>query len=165
MKLVNPNIKYIKTFRKYVNQYKEKKDKFYLGIYEEAFDSFSHYVKLLEDNAIGENLPYGWASYRTFWLDDEGEIVGVIRIREQDIEYYGHIGYDIAPFYRKKGYGKKLLELGLTKAKEMGLKEVILTCDERNIGSQRVIEINGGEIIKSIENEDGKNFYVYEIRL
>lgn len=165
MKLVDPNIKYIKSFRIYVNQYKQKKDKFYLDIYQEAFDSFSHYVKLLEDNAIGKNLPYGWAAYRTFWLEDENEIVGVIRIREKDLEYYGHIGYDIAPLYRKKGYGKKILELGLEKVREMGLTTVVLTCHERNIPSQRVIENNGGEIIKTLENEDGKTYYVYEIKL
>ena len=40
MILVDPNIKYIKSFRTYVNQYKERNDRFYLGIYEEAFDSF-----------------------------------------------------------------------------------------------------------------------------
>lgn len=165
LKLVDPNIKYIKTFRKYVNQYKEKNDRFYLDIYQEAFDSFSHYVKLLEDNAKGKNLPYGWAAYRTFWLEDENEIVGVIRIREKDVEYYGHIGYDIAPLYRKKGYGKKILELGLEKAKEMGLDTVILTCHERNIASQRVIENNGGEMIKTLETEEEKTYYVYEIRL
>lgn len=165
MQLVDPNIKYIKTFRKYVNQYKEKNDKFYLGIYEEAFDSFSQYVKLLEDNAYGKNLPYGWAAYRTFWLEDQGEIVAVIRIRERDVEYFGHIGYDVAPKYRKKGYGKKTLQLGLLKAKDMGLKEVILTCHERNLPSQKIIETNGGEMIKTIENPDGKIYYVYEVRL
>ena len=164
MQLVDPNIKYIKTFRKYVNQYKEKNDKFYLGIYQEAFDSFSQYVKLLEDNAHGKNLPYGWASYRTYWLENDGEIVGVIRIREKDIEYYGHIGYDIAPLFRKKGYGKKILELGLLKAKEMGLKDVILTCHERNLASQKIIENNGGHMITTIEDPDRKIYYVYEVK-
>lgn len=165
MKLVDPNIKYIKSFRTYVNQYKEKNDKFYLGIYEEAFDSFQQYVKLLEDNAIGKNLPYGWASYRTFWLEDDNEIVAVIRIREKDVEYYGHIGYDVAPKYRKKGYGKKILQLGLEKAKEMGLSEVILTCHEKNFSSQKIIEFNGGDLIKEIEDPNGKLYYVYEILL
>lgn len=47
----------------------------------------------------------------------------------------------------------------------MGLDTVILTCHERNIASQRVIENNGGEIIKTLENEEGKTYYVYEIRL
>ena len=165
MILVDPNIKYIKSFKTYVNQYKERNDRFYLGIYEEAFDSFSKYVTLLEDNAQGKNLPYGWSAYRTFWLEDKGEILAVIRIRDKDVEYYGHIGYDVAPLYRKKGYGTKILELGLEKAKKMGLKKIILTCLDKNWASQKIIEKNGGEMIKTIENDDGKIYYAYEVRL
>lgn len=166
MILVDPNIKYIKTFRKYVYQYKEKKDRFYLEIYAEAFSSFTKYVELLEANAVGKSLPYGWASYRTYWLlNNDEDIVGVIRIREKDFEFYGHIGYDIAPKYRKKGYGTKLLELGLLKAKEMGLNSVVLTCHEKNIGSQKIITNNGGEIINTVENPDGEIYYAYIIDL
>ncbi len=110
-------------------------------------------------------MPYGWSAYRTFWLEDKGEILAVIRIRDKDVEYYGHIGYDVAPLYRKKGYGTKILELGLEKAKKMGLKKIILTCLDKNWASQKIIEKNGGEMIKTIENDDGKLYYAYEVRL
>ena len=47
----------------------------------------------------------------------------------------------------------------------MGLKKIILTCLDKNWASQKIIEKNGGEMIKTIENDDGKIYYAYEVRL
>ena len=59
-------------------------------------------------------------------------------------KFGGHIGYGIAPSERKKGYGKIQLKLGLEKAKKIGLKKVLITCDDNNIGSAKTIEACGG---------------------
>ena len=56
----------------------------------------------------------------------------------------GHIGYEIRPSQRRHGYGTALLRLGLEKARERGLRRVLLTCTETNIGSRKIIEANGG---------------------
>ena len=61
----------------------------------------------------------------------------------------GHFGYMIRPSKRRQGYGKVILRLGLEQARKMGLKRVLVTCDENNIGSKKVIEYNGGQF----ENE------------
>ena len=63
-----------------------------------------------------------------------------MRIRHQEVESGGHIGYDISPVYRKKGYGFQILKLALKKALEIGLKEVIVTCNINNIASKKIIE-------------------------
>jgi len=55
-----------------------------------------------------------------------------------------HIGYEIRPSKRRCGYGTALLRLGLDKAHEWGLHQVVLTCDETNTGSRKIIEANGG---------------------
>ncbi|GAL14946.1 acetyltransferase [Vibrio astriarenae] len=39
-----------------------------------------------------------------------------------------------------------MLELALVKAQELGLNRVMLTADEDNIASRRVIEANGGQL-------------------
>ncbi|WP_208919150.1 GNAT family N-acetyltransferase [Paenibacillus uliginis] len=58
----------------------------------------------------------------------------------------GHIGFVIRPSERSKGYGKLLLKELLDKAKEKQISEVLLTCDEDNAASRRIIESNGGRL-------------------
>jgi predicted acetyltransferase len=43
--------------------------------------------------------------------------------------------------------------MGLEKARERGLYRVLLTCDETNIGSRKVIENNGGELENAVQVE------------
>ncbi|MFL5802127.1 MAG: GNAT family N-acetyltransferase [Roseiflexaceae bacterium] len=39
---------------------------------------------------------------------------------------------------------------GLEKARERGLHRVLLTCDETNIGSRKIIEANGGQLENAV---------------
>ena len=56
---------------------------------------------------------------------------------------------------RNKGYGKKMLSLALPKAKALGLNRVLITCDETNLGSRKIIEENGGVYEDSVSQGDG----------
>ncbi|NUJ97377.1 GNAT family N-acetyltransferase [Candidatus Gracilibacteria bacterium] len=103
-----------------------------------------------------------------FFLIDDSEILGGIQIRHHInhpnlIELGGHIGYGIAPKYRKKGYATVMLQLGLEEAKKLGLKKVLLTCDIGNIGSNKVIQKNGG-VFERKTNDGAKNRYWIEIK-
>jgi predicted acetyltransferase len=62
----------------------------------------------------------------------------------------GHIGYQICPAHRRQGYGKAILRLGLEKARARRLRRVLVTCDETNIGSKRIIEASGGQLENGI---------------
>ncbi|MGM1045119.1 MAG: GNAT family N-acetyltransferase [Bacillota bacterium] len=55
----------------------------------------------------------------------------------------GHIGYVIRPSERSKGYGKLLLKQLISMAKDKQISKVLLTCDEDNAASRRIIESNG----------------------
>jgi predicted acetyltransferase len=93
--------------------------------------------------------PPGILPYEDFWLL-EGDIwIGLLTLRlelnEQFLHSGGHIGYVIRPSKRRCGYGTTLLRLGLEKARERGLSRVLLTCDETNTGSRKIIETNGGQ--------------------
>ncbi len=73
----------------------------------------------------------------------------------------GNIGYGINPKYWKQGYGTKMLELGLEKAKDL-IKEdkVLITCDDDNIGSSKVIENNSGILENKVKNIiDGEEIF------
>ena len=78
----------------------------------------------------------------------------------------GHIGYNIRPTERKKGYGTAILSLTLAKARGLGLKEVIVTCDSDNVGSLVIIEKNGGQHISTAASDhSGKQVNRYKIVL
>lgn len=93
----------------------------------------------------------------SYWLMENGKIIGTSRLRPQLNERFyrvgGHIGYDIAPSYRRKGYGTKLLALTLEKARALGLREVLITCDDDNIGSRKIIANNKGILKEIFEDE------------
>ena len=50
----------------------------------------------------------------------------------------------IRPSQRRRGYGTRILALTLDKARLLGLERVLVTCDDDNLGSARIIEKNGG---------------------
>lgn len=113
--------------------------------------NFSDYIQRLSNNVKGINLSEGHVPNSCFWyVNDDNVIVGVIRIRHNiDSELLalevGHIGYDVAPSHRGQGNGKTMLRLALLKAKSLGIKRTLITADEDNWASRKVIEANSGE--------------------
>jgi len=107
----------------------------------------------------------------TYWLVADGlRIVGTSRLRHWLVPHLekegGHIGYDIRPSERKKGYGTEILSLTLAKARGLGLREVIVTCDSDNEGSLKIIEKNGGQHINpAVSDHSGKQVNRYKIVL
>ncbi len=92
------------------------------------------------------------APEHVFWLVREGrEIIGTTRIRPDLPDHrqrrIGHVGFDIRPSERGKGYGTRLVALVLERAKAMGLERVCIVCARRNAASARVIQNNGGRLV------------------
>ena len=85
---------------------------------------------------------------------DEDTWIGLLTLRAQINEQFlhsgGHIGYVIRPSKRRSGYGTAILRLGLEKARTRGLQRVLLTCDETNMGSRKIIEANGGQLENAV---------------
>ncbi|MGO9486492.1 MAG: GNAT family N-acetyltransferase [Rhodomicrobium sp.] len=92
----------------------------------------------------------------TFWLMDGAAFIGSASIRARiDVpalaHYGGHIGYGIRPPMRRKGYGTRVLALALQVCRGMGMGIVRISCAEDNIGSRRIIEANGGVLLRRCE--------------
>jgi predicted acetyltransferase len=67
----------------------------------------------------------------------------------------GHIGYVVVPEFRRRGYATTILRLSVQIAREkLGIKRVLVTCDDDNIGSIRTIEKNGGILENVISGPD-----------
>ncbi|MFC4427671.1 GNAT family N-acetyltransferase [Deinococcus navajonensis] len=96
----------------------------------------------------GNVLPEGFVHSEYRWLVDGQEYLGRVSIRyslnRRLRESGGHIGYEIRPSARRRGYGTLILRLALERARELDLGPVLVTCDVDNFGSRGVIEANGG---------------------
>ena len=93
------------------------------------------------------------------WAVAEGRFVGRIAIHHglnaARRRLGGHIGYDTVPSVRGQGVATQMLRQALPVALSLGLTEVLLTCDDTNLASIRVIERNGG-VLRETRALDGR---------
>lgn len=157
--LVSPSNEYKKSYLEALKEAREEDGETQLLKPSEG-QSFEDFVKIQNDNAKGLSLPPGYIPATTFWLIDNDGIMGRIQIRHELTEKLnkegGHIGYYIKPSKRGMGYGNKILEMGLIEAKRIGLTKVLITCDDDNVGSWKIIESNGG-VLENIVESDTSN--------
>lgn len=116
-------------------------------------------IQIFKDNRNQEKLPAHYVPSYDYFAVDEDKFIGVIHIRvrltENLLKYGGHIGYGVNPKYWNLGYGKEILKLGLEKAKDLVLEDkILITCDDDNIASSKIIEYNGGILENKVENTD-----------
>ena len=122
-------------------------------------ESFADFLAGLRRESEGVGLSEGQVPQTTYWLlRSDGVIVGTSRLRHYltpELSVWGgHVGYEVRPTERRKGYGTRLLALTLEKARARGLDRVLLTCDDDNVGSYRVIEGNGGRLAGRVTPPD-----------
>lgn len=130
--------------------------------------NIDQYLQKIEDYSRGENLFPDCPEEHTFFLIDGEDYVGRVSIRKHLTEKFkyhgGHIGYDIRPSKRGRGYGNKILGLALEKAKELGLSKVMMTCRVDNVASRKIIQRFGGEFVDEVfDDQRGlqiKRFYL-----
>lgn len=157
MKLILPTIQYKQSYLEAVEEGKDETQVTRIDKPEEG-QSFEEFVKRQLGRAEGLYLPEGWVPCTELWLIDNNKFIGRINIRHSLTEFLlrvgGHIGYWIRPSERNKGYGKEILRLALPEAKKLGIKKTLITCDETNLGSQRIIETNGGALENIVDMGD-----------
>jgi len=151
-RLYKPLIEYRKAFLMMALDYEnsEDKDKRYFNeVAKKSFD-YPGYIRKLHSHSMGIDLDRGLVPYDTYWMMDDNKksIFAVSRLRhrlnENSIIEGGHIGYDVPPSMRKRGYATMILGLTLEKAAGIGLRRVLVTCDFDNEASDKVIVRNGG---------------------
>lgn len=103
-----------------------------------------------------------------FWAVYDGHVVGRISLRhrlEGNLHKIGgHIGYEVSPKWRKKGFATEMLRqiLVTENAKEIG--RLLLTCSPTNEASNKTILSNGGRFEKKVYvdfiNEDRNHYWI-----
>ena len=104
--------------------------------------SFRRYLDVLAEQERGENLPANHVPSTFLFAFAGTSIVGRVSIRHSLNPYLerfgGHIGYVVVPEYRRQGYATAILRQSLQIARQkLGLKRVLVTCDDDNVGSIR----------------------------
>lgn len=76
------------------------------------------------------------------------------RLNQRLLEDGGHIGYAVRPQFRRRGYATVILRQSLIIARAEGVERVLMTCDDNNQASIRIIESAGGVLEDIRPNPD-----------
>jgi len=154
---VLPSTKYKKSFLEAVREFKKENNLYVLSVdisVEKITKNFPEYVEQIRNLAKGIHLTKGYVPETVYWLVDGNEFLGRASIRHRLTSklrtFGGHIGYEVRPTQRKKGYGKEILKWALKKAKKLGIKKVLVTCNNTNIASRKIIEGCGGVLCDAL---------------
>ena len=119
----------------------------------ETFEEFCTYTIALA--RADTPRPAGWVTGTYLWILDDDTVVGRISLRHALtpwlLEVGGHVGYAVRPSARCRGHATAALGLMRAVAADRGIDPVLVTCDDDNVGSRKVIEANGG-VLEDIRN-------------
>ncbi len=159
MKLIFPNEKYLKSYNEARQEYIDNN----VTTYDFMDSTKKDLFKTIYNFRHNIDLPTNYVPSTYLWLVEDDLFIGEINIRHYLNEllnrYGGHIGYGIRYSLWNKGYGTFMLKEALLYSKEsLGLNKVLITCNDDNSGSSKVIEKNGGilqdKIVNHIEGVD-----------
>ncbi len=129
------------------------------GSYDETAP-WETYLQRLASLQNGESVPESWVPSTFLVAEVDGQIVGRVSIRHQLNEFLetrgGHIGYGVRPAFRTRGHATEILDRALKIARELGVNRVLVTCDDANVASSKVIEKAGGVLENIFEEGDEK---------
>ena len=160
--LVKPDLSYADEIIKYKEESLKESPIINGSAGLDRFSSIEIWFEELKKRSNEDTVPEGLVPSSTYLgvREKDNYIVGMIDIRHYLNEYLtqvgGHIGYGVRKTERNKGYAKQMLKLALEKCKELKIKKVLITCDEDNIASEKVI-LSANAKLEDIRNIDGEN--------
>lgn len=166
--LVKPDLSYADEIIKYKEESLKESPIINGSAGLDRFSSIEIWFEELKKRSCEDTVPEGLVPSSTYLgvREKDNYIVGMIDIRHYLNEYLtqvgGHIGYGVRKTERNKGYAKQMLKLALEKCKELKIKKVLITCDEDNIASEKVIlSVNAKlEDIRNVDGENKKRFWI-----
>ena len=164
MQLILPSSDFESSYREYIRELGDE-ERYPFPLDFDCTD-FSGMLAKLENFKNGVDLPEGFVPASTYWLVDDGKILGVSNLRlhlnDRIRHAGGHIGLGIRPSSRGSGLGSVLMTLTIEKAIEYGILEIHVHCHKHNEPSARMIKANGGRLESEI-NDGGEVVQRYVI--
>ena len=134
-------------------------------------ESYLSWMEKVLKNEFPETVCEGLVEATTFLAlrESDGALIGFIDVRHRLNDYLmqfgGHIGYSVRACERQKGYATEMLRQALLYAKTLGLRKVLVTCNNDNEASRRTILSNGGVLESEVVEECGQIVQRYWIAL
>ena len=160
IKLIVPNAEYLQSYMEAYEEYVKNDVSTYSFTDASSCDIFEKFDRYrnergLPPNRVGEDK---------YWLVDDEKSFFIVeiairhRLNDALAQRGGHIGYGVRYSEWNRGYGTKMLALALERAKELHISPVLITCNDDNPASARVMEKNGftlgDKIMVSIDGRD-----------
>ena len=129
-------------------------------------DFYKWYKKIL-NLALEQNLKKGQVGCTCYLVLQKSDdyLIGIFDIRHslnyKHGDVYGHIGVDIRPSERNKGYYKKILNMAMEKAQDFSINPLVISCEYGNIISYKGITHIFGKYKKMVLI-DNTYFYVFQ---
>jgi len=116
---------------------------------------FESYLKIINEARDGINLASHEVATTSLFGFSEQHIVGKVSIRHYLNSYFemkgGHVGFGVLSEYRGRGFATQMLASSLEYCRDIGLDKILLTCEESNFDSIKVIIRNGGVLDHTID--------------
>ncbi|MBX9948498.1 MAG: GNAT family N-acetyltransferase [Candidatus Obscuribacterales bacterium] len=136
---------------------------------EEIANDPDEYIRKISDESarkvvMPDGSEFTVAEHSLLWLVDGDRYLGSVSLRfsgDREVieEFGGHIGLAIRPGLLNIGYGVKAASLAWKLAgayfKERGINQIYVSCNPQNSASRRLIEHNGGRLIREIRDAFG----------
>ena len=120
----------------------------YTGDFAIAWQGYAAFYELLARMKAGGYPEPDIVPMDAYFIESQGRILGELTLRHRlsaRLEKRGgHIGYKVRPAERGRGIATAALRLGLEKLRRLGVDRALITCNEKNETSARVIEKCGG---------------------
>ncbi len=132
--------------------------------------SYQDMLKILEDECAGRNIAPGRVAHTMLYAFLNGKIIGRVSIRHELNDFLlrrgGNIGYSVAESYRRKGFATELMRAGMDYCKTLGLPKILVTCDDENVPSWKIIEKFDATLEnKFIDETENKTIRRYWVKL
>jgi predicted acetyltransferase len=116
--------------------------------------SHDEHLLILANEHRGINLAPNRVPHTMLYGFLDGVIVGRCSIRHELNDYLrqigGHLGYGVAPPFRRQSFGEQLFRAGRELLKSLRTTEALMSCATDNIPSRKLIENAGGILIDEI---------------
>lgn len=154
--LVQPTAAYIDSYRAAIAEYRKYQVEDFAYPKVTTRRDVAAFLRRVDNFSRGIGLPPGFVPSSAYWLVDGKHYLG-----SGDVRHFlndnlrrlgGNIGYSIRPAAWKQGLGTIQLALLLTEAANLRISKPIITCFDGNIASAKVIEKNGGRLLRKVNN-------------
>ena len=92
-----------------------------------------------------------WSTFTKYYAFLDEKIVGFVicfwEMDHPDCQILGHVGYMVAPAFRRQGLATAFVNFAQDRYRERGIPSILLVTDQDNLASRGLIEKMGGQLV------------------